>query len=220
MPDPTDTKKDDGPFERLPRGRHKLSREEVESDQRERIMRAMSESVGEIGYVKTTVAHVLKRAGVSRDTFYSQFADKHDCFMASFERAADEMVNRMQSAVDRLDETDGSLEERVSLILASFLGLVAEEPDIARTYYVEVYAAGQDAIEHRVEIQLRTVELMQGMLEIKPEDRFAIQATMAAIGAVITQVVSLGQAENAVYLQKDLLKFVLAALRGIDPELF
>jgi AcrR family transcriptional regulator len=219
MSDSNVTKQGDGPFERLPRGRHKLSREEVESDQRERIMRAMSESVGEIGYVKTTVAHVLKRAGVSRDTFYSQFSDKHDCFMASFERAADEMVNRMQAAVEQVNETGGSAEERVSMVLASFLGLVAEEPDIARTYYVEVYAAGQDAIEHRVEIQLRTVELMQGMLDIKPEDRFAVQATMAAIGAIITQVVSLGQAENAVFLQKDLLKFILAALRGIDPDL-
>lgn len=208
-----------GPFERLPRGRHNLSRQEVEESQRERIMRAMSEAVGEIGYVKTTVAEVLRRAGVSRETFYEQFSDKHECFMAAFERAAAEMVSRMTSAAETVEATGGSTEERVSMMLASYLGLVAEEPGIARTYYVEVYAAGQDAIEHRVEIQLRTVELMLGIINVKPEDRFTVQAAMAAVGAVVTQIVSLGQAEHAVHLQPELLKFVLATLRGLDPDL-
>ncbi len=207
------------PFERLPRGRHNLSREEVESSQRERIMRAMSEAVGELGYNKATVAEVLKRAGVSRETFYAQFTDKHDCFMASFEQAADEMVRRITAAVEQVESTGGSKEEQISMILASFLGLVADEPAIARTFYVEVYAAGQDAIEHRVEIQMRTVELIMGVLDVRPQDRFAIQATLAAIGAIVTQVVSLGQAENAVHLQPELLKFVLAALRGLDSNL-
>ena len=54
-------------------------------------MRAMAEAVGEIGYVKTTVAEVLRRAGVSRETFYATYKDKHDCFMAAFDRAAAEL---------------------------------------------------------------------------------------------------------------------------------
>ncbi|MFT4049574.1 MAG: TetR/AcrR family transcriptional regulator [Solirubrobacterales bacterium] len=206
-------------FERLPRGRHNLSRQEVEDSQRERMMRAMAEAVGEIGYVKTTVAEVLKRAGVSRETFYAQFSDKHDCFIAAFDRAASEMVVRLRAAVDDVAESGGTEEERISMMLASFLGLVAEEPGIARTYYVEVYAAGQEAIEHRVEIQMQMVDLMLSLISVEPEDRFTLQATMAGIGAVITQVISLGQTEHVVNLQPMLLKFVLSTLRGIDAEL-
>jgi AcrR family transcriptional regulator len=203
-------------FERLPRGRHNLSREEVESSQRERIMRAMAEAVGELGYVKTTVAEVLKRAGVSRETFYAQFADKHECFMAAFDRSAQEMIDRMSAAFDEANASGGDDEERISMMLTSFLSLLVEEPGIARTYYVEVYAAGQEAIEHRVAIQMNIVDLMMGMIEVADEDRFTLQSTMAAIGAIVTQVVSLGQTENLVFLQPQLLAFVMNTLRGIN----
>jgi AcrR family transcriptional regulator len=205
-------------FERLPRGRHNLTREEVVSSQRERIMRAMAEAVGELGYVKTTVAEVLKRAGVSRETFYAQFADKHECFMAAFDRSAQEMIDRMESAFDDANVSGGSDEERISTMLTSFLNLLAEEPGIARTYYVEVYAAGQEAIEHRVAIQMNIVDLMMGMIEVADEDRFTLQATMAAIGAIVTQVVSLGQTENLPFLQPQLLAFVMNTLRGISTK--
>jgi AcrR family transcriptional regulator len=204
-------------IERLPRGRHKLTREQVESSQRERIMRAMAEAVAELGYVKTTVAEVLKRAGVSRETFYAQFTDKHECFMAAFDRSAQEMITRMQVAFEEVSESGGSEEERISKMLTSFLTLLAEEPGIARTYYIEVYAAGQEAIEHRVSIQGGIVDMMLDLLgNVKDEDRFTLQATMAAIGAIVTQVVSLGQTENLPFLQPQLLQFVTTTLRGLE----
>jgi AcrR family transcriptional regulator len=206
-------------LERLPRGRHNLTREQVEGSQRVRIMRAMAEAVGELGYVKTTVAEVLKRAGVSRETFYAQFADKHECFIAAFDRSAEEMIIRMRSAFDAARGFDGSEEERISMMLTSFLELIAEEPGIARTYYVEVYAAGQEAIEHRVTIQMEMVALMMGMVTVADEDRFTLQSTMAAIGAIVTQVISLGQTENVPFLQPQLLRFVMTTLRGINAEL-
>lgn len=204
-------------IDRLPRGRHKLTREQVESSQRERIMRAMAEAVGELGYVKTTVAEVLKRAGVSRETFYAQFADKHECFIAAFDRSAEEMISRLKAASEKAAESGGSQEDRISMMLTDVLSLIADEPGIARTYYIEVYAAGQEAIEHRVAIQAGIVDLMLGLLkDVKDEDRFTLQATMGAIGAVITQVVSLGQTEHVVHLQPQLLKFVTTTLRGLD----
>ena len=206
-------------LERLPRGRHKLTREQVETSQRDRIMRAMAEAVAELGYVKTTVAEVLKRAGVSRETFYTQFTDKHECFMAAFDRSADELITRMQAAFEEVSAGGGSEEERISLMLTSFLELLAEEPGIARTYYIEVYAAGQEAIEHRVNIQGGIVDMMLGLIgAVKDEDRFTLQATMAAVGAIVTQVVSLGQTENLPYLQPQLLQFVMTTLRGLDAK--
>src|SRR5206468_3086085 len=71
--------------ERLPRGRHKLSREDVVGRQRERMLAALADVLTERGYANTPVAAVIERAGVSRETFYQQFASKQDCFIAAFE---------------------------------------------------------------------------------------------------------------------------------------
>ena len=71
----------------LPRGRHGLSREQVEASQRLRLMRAMAEVMAEKGYARTSVADILRRARVSRETFYELFDSKEDCFMSAFEQA-------------------------------------------------------------------------------------------------------------------------------------
>jgi AcrR family transcriptional regulator len=42
---------------------------------------AMAEAMTVNGYVGTSVADVLRGAGVSRQTFYQQFLSKQDCFM-------------------------------------------------------------------------------------------------------------------------------------------
>ena len=63
-------------LERLPRGRHGLSREEVAAQQRTRILAATVDVVAELGYPETRVVDVIKRAGVSRKTFYELFDDK------------------------------------------------------------------------------------------------------------------------------------------------
>ena len=55
--------------EPLPRGRHKLGAEAVRASQRERLIRAMLETVAERGYEATTVPEVVARARVSRNAF-------------------------------------------------------------------------------------------------------------------------------------------------------
>ena len=69
----------------LPRGPHRLAREEVLASQRGRMLAAIAEAVAEKGYAATTVADVVGRAGVSRKTFYEHFADKEECFLAAWD---------------------------------------------------------------------------------------------------------------------------------------
>src|SRR5205807_62034 len=72
----------------LPRGRHGMSREHIARVQRERLFRAMAEAMAEQGYVNTSVADVLRRAGIGRETFYQLFSSKEDCFIAAYETVA------------------------------------------------------------------------------------------------------------------------------------
>src|SRR5947199_4670753 len=130
--------------EKLPRGRHGLSREDVARSQRERLLRAMAEAVSELGYANTPVADVLRRAGVSRETFYEQFANKEECFLAAYDASATTLLNAM--AAERVSEPPPrSLGERLERALARYLQALAREPALARTFLVEVYAAGSAA---------------------------------------------------------------------------
>ena len=75
-------------YERLPHGPHRLDRGEVLLHQRTRIQGAMVRGRRHGGYHGTSVKQVIALAGVSRRSFYEQFANKEDCFLATFEQIA------------------------------------------------------------------------------------------------------------------------------------
>ena len=171
-------------IERLPRGRHKLARDEVVGSQRERMLRALADTMAEKGYVATTVADVLSRAGVSRQTFYEQFTDKQDCFMSAYETAVDHILERMQ---ERGPSPFFHAGDRFERALGSYLDALASEPAFARLFLLEVYAAGPAALERRARAQQRFVELVQHEFAVRtPHDRFAAEALVAAISAMVT----------------------------------
>ena len=88
----------------LPRGRHHLSREEVTGSQRERMLQAIVELVAESGYAGTTVGGIAARAGVSRTTFYEQFATKEECFQAAYDAVVEQMVEAIVAAMTPVED--------------------------------------------------------------------------------------------------------------------
>jgi len=75
-------------YKRLPHGPHRLDRTQVIRHQRARIYGAMVEAVASSGYQETSVKQVVALAGVSRRSFYEQFANKQECFLATFDLIA------------------------------------------------------------------------------------------------------------------------------------
>lgn len=174
---------------KLPRGRHGLSREEVARSQRQRLLRAMAEAVAENGYAKTSVAHVLRRAGVSRESFYEHFSGKEDCFLAAYDAAASTLLQAMSAEPQGED-----LLRTLSRRLEAYLGALAAEPAVARTFLVEVYAAGDAALARRVAVQARFVAAVTAIIGARDDDeRFACEALVAAISALVTQRVCAGR---------------------------
>ena len=109
---------------RLPRGRHPLSREEVEADQRLRILVAVADTMSAQGYVNTPVADIISSAGVSRATYYSMFSDKLDAFLAAFDFVGEMLVSSMTEATGG----GGTPLERVERAMDTYLGTIAAEP--------------------------------------------------------------------------------------------
>src|SRR6201996_7654796 len=77
----------DDQMDRLPRGRHGLSPEFVARNQRERLIAALILTLDEVGYQKTTVSMIGRRAAVSKSDFYKHFDSKDECFIAAYDYA-------------------------------------------------------------------------------------------------------------------------------------
>jgi AcrR family transcriptional regulator len=131
----------------LPRGRHKLSRDEVLSSQRSRLLRAMEVLVGEYGYEATTVPLVIKAARVSTATFYRFFADKVECFIALCEERGEHLLAALTPANE--DERTFTASERLDRSIDAYLRWWQDNPAMARAYFVELPAAGARAIAER-----------------------------------------------------------------------
>lgn len=132
---------------RLPSGRHGLTRDAVVASQRGRLIDAMAQVVAEKGYPATTVADVVERAGVSRRTFYEQFSDKEDCFLAAYDVGLAVVMGRIREAVE-VDPTAAWRDQARSGVEA-FLALLASEPAFARALQLEILTAGPAALERR-----------------------------------------------------------------------
>ncbi len=134
-------------MQRLHSGRHSLTREEVTSSQRGRLLFAIVQVVAEKGYGPATVADVVERAGVSRSTFYEQFLDKDACFLAAFDFGVQAVLGQMRTAAEPLAKTDWKA--RVRSDLETYLGVLAAEPAFGWALHVQVLRAGQAALERR-----------------------------------------------------------------------
>jgi AcrR family transcriptional regulator len=170
--------------ERLPRGRHKLSRADVAGQQRQRMLTALADVLTERGYANTPVAAVIERAGVSRETFYQQFASKQDCFIAAFEDAVSDVATALFT---ELGATAGTPLERFDRGLRVYLATLAAEPAKTRLFLVETYAAGPEAIARRAEIQAQFVDGIAALFGARSKAKRAVcEALVGAIVALVT----------------------------------
>ncbi len=201
--------------EQLPRGRHRLTREQVMTSQRERLLVAMADAVAELGYAKTSVAEIIRRAGVSRETFYELFANKEDAFLAAYDGAATIVAHEMGDEL-RTVFTRAGVEERLEAILGRYLEALASEPAVARTFLVEVYAAGPEALARRVEVQQRFVDLVATIAGAEDErQRFACEAIVAAVTALVTQRICAGRGAELAELREPVRDLASALLTAV-----
>lgn len=132
---------------RFPAGVRTLPEGLVRAIQRERLLAAMTATVTEVGYSALTVQDVLARAGISRPTFYEQFDDKEDCFLAAFDAIANQIRERVE---DGASEGSG-WKQRLRLGIAALLEFVDEEPRAARAVIVEARASSPNGLRRRDE---------------------------------------------------------------------
>jgi AcrR family transcriptional regulator len=185
---------------------------EIES-RREALLKAMVRVVGRKGYDATSVADVIAEAGTSRTTFYKNFDDKHDCFLAAYEAMAERVFDTIVA------ECDGERPwvSRVRKGLETLIEIFALEPELARTAVVEVAVAGADARQ----LHWDAVNRFKGYLEAGREaeadkdlpDQISVMAVGAVSGLIFDELVA-GRAEQLPELMPDLLFAMLVPYIG------
>src|SRR6201996_9224418 len=128
-------------MDRLPRGRHGLSPEFVARNQRERLISALILTLAEVGYQKTTVSMIGRRASVSKSDFYKHFDSKDGCFLAAYDYAVDRIRSEVVEACAAAPADEWPA--RVQAGLAALLSLLAIEPALATIVLAEGLRAGR-----------------------------------------------------------------------------
>lgn len=200
---------------KLPRGRHGLPRELVAQSQRERLMAAIVRVSAEKGYRATSVADVLRVAGVGRESFYKHFKDKEDCFLC----ANDVLVAALEARVIEAYERSGTWPERVCAGLAATLEWLAANPDAAQVMMVEMGNVGPIYADRFQETFHRFTNLLQGsvgFVETPPELPNIASIAAGGIFAQIFERVRLGDAEKLPELLPQLTFELLLSYIGED----
>jgi AcrR family transcriptional regulator len=165
---------------------------------------AMTEAVAENGFASTPVAEVLRRARVSRETFYEHFANREDCFLAAYEASVGLVMDAMEDAV--LADADADTDRRLARGLELYLATMAQAPAAARTFMVEVYGAGEAALARRNEVQARFVDQVAAWVGAESaEERFACEITVAAVIGLVTQRICAGRTSELASLHDPLM---------------
>ena len=201
---------------RPPPGRHLPSRDFIARHQRARIIAALAEETARQGYRAVTIADIVRRAGIARNTFYENFSSKEECFLAAYDHASTEALRRIVNAAGEVE----SWPARVNAGLAAFLRYVACEPALARTCIVEALAAGPAAMERYERAIQLFVPLFRIGRTVSPRgDELPETLEETIVGGIfwiLYQRIVMGRLEEIEDLHEELVEFSLAPYVGAE----
>jgi AcrR family transcriptional regulator/DNA-binding MarR family transcriptional regulator len=131
-----------------PAGGEGVGHSQVAEIQRSRLLAAAARAVEELGYNRATVAHITRRARISRRTFYELFPNREECLIAALEG----VVERIRAEVAAAGLEGLAWRERVRGGLWAILSFFDREPVLARFCVVQALRGSQAVLERREEI--------------------------------------------------------------------
>jgi AcrR family transcriptional regulator len=202
----------------VPRGRHAPPLEERLSVQRRRLFQAAASVFARMGYVDASAEAIAREAGMSKATFYEHFANKEECILALFDRAATLVLSAMAEAARNAGSDPP---ERLRAGTRAFLDMLAEYPAAAKTLLIEVMAAGERGAERRDRIMAAFASVIDaenaaavsrngGMVRLaSPDDAFAI---VGAVVELASRQLRLGVPEDIRDLEPVIERLVLSLM--------
>ena len=205
-------------MDRLPRGRHGLSPEYVAQNQRQRLIAGLTDVLYEVGYQKTTVSLIGRRAAVSKSDFYKHFESKDDCFYAAYDSAIERIRGQVLTACRR--HAAEPWPPRVRDALSALLAALAADPALATLSLVEGLRAGPGMYD-------RYQAALEGFVTFLREDappapggaavpRATDEAIVGGIAALLGRRIQAGETAAIVDLLPQVAEFALTPYLGPD----
>jgi AcrR family transcriptional regulator len=122
-----------------------MSQEPPANDHPSRLLQGLAQAVAAKGYADTTIADIVREAGVSRRTFYEHFDGKPAALIALYESASLRGLRVLQDAIDPARDW----QTQVDQALGAYLGSLAQNPVLLRTLFVEILGLGVTGLAAR-----------------------------------------------------------------------
>lgn len=207
------------PGDKLPRGPHSLSRADVASSQRSRLLVALTEIAAAEGIEGTRIGDVCRRAAVSNSAFYAQFADKGVALLAAYEAMAAEVTEALVTVAAE----PMPWRELISAGVAAYLGVLERSPAAARLFIVESATAPPAVRARRREAHRDFAVLLRSFHEIarqqeprlgpSPTERVYLAAVEGVVGLVASHLTDADH-EPVTVLEDDLCAFLAPLIEG------
>lgn len=150
----------------------------ITTEHRDRLLEGMARAVAAKGYADTTIADIVREACVSRRTFYEHFSDKAGCLIALYEAASGNALGVMRRAI----RPESDWKTQVEQALASYLGVLARNPVLLRTLFIEILGLGSAGLAARRYATRQLAELMVEVVNHRTDElprRTPLDATIA-----------------------------------------
>jgi AcrR family transcriptional regulator len=205
-------------MDRLPRGRHGLSPEFVARNQRDRLIAALILTLSEVGYQKTTVSMIGRRAAVSKSDFYKHFDSKDECFLAAYDTAVERIRTAVVEACAAVESAAWAL--RVQAGVVALLALLAAEPPLAAIVLAEGLRAGRGIYDrYQAAVESFVPLLRDGAPDAPgggPVPPATDEAVVGGIASLLSRRAIAGESADLAGLVPDVLEFALTPHLGTE----
>ena len=182
-----------------------------EGEYRGRLLAAALEGIGEVGWADLTIAEIVRRARVSKRTFYEHFATREDILLALYETVSSQVLDELDAAAQRVPPGEGRIEAGAIF----YLTRLQQAPRVVRTLAIEILHLGTAGLAIRRRVMRRFAVFLQR--EINAAGRrppISLAVAMVIVGG-INELTLEALEEDRVDRLSELVAPIVEVVRGV-----
>lgn len=182
-------------------------------EHRRRLLDGLAQVVALKGYADTTIADIVREAGVSRRTFYEHFSSKSEALIALYEIASHNGLRVLEEHIDTRREWSTQVEQA----LQAYLACLAQRPVLLRTLFIDILGLGQPGLlaRRRVHESIASfvLEVVNARQAPPPLDRATALAVVGGIHELVLHAIEQEPVADLLALAEPAARLVRAVAR-------
>ncbi|MCU0925298.1 MAG: TetR/AcrR family transcriptional regulator [Hydrogenophaga sp.] len=134
-----------------------ISPDKLEKEHRGRLLQALGMVAADKGFAATTIADIVRQAGMSKRTFYEHFNSKEACFLALYRAVSASALRTLRDAL----KPDRSWHSELETALNAYFAHLSTGPRLLRTLFVEVHQLGEPGAAVRREVMQQLADFVR-----------------------------------------------------------